>query len=99
MDKLTFSKEFSQATNEESLRLMREMEEKMGERTDDLVQFHHVVKAHCAIVKKEQARLQQVFNEFMHKYKDGSRAVFVKGIDFYMDCLSKCDYAEVLAGL
>jgi hypothetical protein len=37
MDKLTFSKEFSQATTEESLRLMREMDEKMAERTEDLI--------------------------------------------------------------
>jgi hypothetical protein len=37
MDKLIFSKEFSEATTEESFRLMREMEEKMGECTDDLI--------------------------------------------------------------
>ena len=37
MNKLTFSKEFSQATFEESLRLMREMEKKMGESTEDLI--------------------------------------------------------------
>ena len=37
MEKLTFSKEFSEATTEESFRLMREMEEKMDVCTDDLI--------------------------------------------------------------
>jgi hypothetical protein len=35
----------------------------------------------------------------MPKHKDEGRAVFLKGMDFYMDSLSKCDYEKVLEGL
>ena len=35
----------------------------------------------------------------MPKHKDEGRAVFLKGMDFYMDSLSKNDYGKVLEGL
>ncbi len=35
----------------------------------------------------------------MPKHRDEGRTVFLKGMDFYMDSLSKCDYEKVLEGL
>jgi hypothetical protein len=35
----------------------------------------------------------------MPKHRDEGRSVFLKGMDFYMDSLSKNDFEKVLGGL
>ena len=50
--------------------------------TDEYISLYHRIKAKSAIVRQEQADMENLLKEFEQKHKSGGRPVFTKSLNF-----------------
>jgi hypothetical protein len=85
------SEEFIAAMGEFYRSMMQEIETKTNrcaEQAEECIELQSKIKVKSAVVTRELAEMANIFRDFSKKYGDGSKTVFAKTLEFYLDALN-----------